>query len=101
VPVIPLSLLADHVDHIRRVAGIDHVGLGSDYDGINALPEGMGDVSGYPALLEELAARGWSKDELSKLAGENLLRVMTEVEQVAAELQETEEPVEAWFKAAE
>jgi membrane dipeptidase len=101
VPVIPLSLLADHVDHIRRVAGIDHVGLGSDYDGINALPEGMGDVSGYPALLKELVARGWSKDELSKLAGENLLRVMTEVEQVAAELQETEEPVEAWFKAAE
>jgi membrane dipeptidase len=101
VPVIPLSVLADHVDHIRRVAGIDHVGLGSDYDGINALPGGMGDVSGYPALLEELAVRGWTRSDLAKLAGENLLRVMTEVEQVAADLNQTEQPAEEWFQGGE
>lgn len=96
-PKLELSDLADHVDHIRRVAGVDHVGLGSDYDGIRALPAGMGDVSGYPRLLAELARRGWTREELGKVAGENLLRVMEEVERVAVTLQKTEEPEELWF----
>ena len=97
VPKIPLSVLADHVDHIRRVAGADHVGFGGDFDGIGALPDGMSDVTGYPRLLAELARRGWTGQELAKVTGENLLRVMSEVEQAAVELQQTESPVEMWF----
>ncbi|MCU0304796.1 MAG: dipeptidase [Thermoanaerobaculales bacterium] len=92
---VPLSLLADHIDHIREVAGVDHVGLGSDYDGIGALPEGMGDVAGYPALLVELMRRGWSREDIAKLAGRNLLRVMRAAEAVAAELQAAGPPSEA------
>ncbi|MEE4270708.1 MAG: dipeptidase [Thermoanaerobaculales bacterium] len=91
---VPLSLLADHVEHVRDVAGIDHVGLGSDYDGIGALPAGMEDVSGYPALLAELMRRGWSREEIAKLAGLNVLRVLREAEAVAAGLQKTEPPFE-------
>ncbi len=98
IPKVGLSVLADHVEHIRRVAGIDHVGLGSDYDGIRALPDQMGDVTGYPRLLVELAHRGWNREELTKLVGENFLRVMTEVERVGAELQKTEPPEEMWFE---
>ncbi len=98
IPTVGLSVLADHVEHIRRIAGIDHVGLGSDYDGIGALPEDMGDVTGYPRLLAELASRGWSQEDLTKLAGENLLRVMADVERVAADLQNTDQPEEMWFE---
>ncbi len=98
VPEVKLGLLADHIEHIRSVAGIDHVGLGSDYDGIGALPEGMGDVTGYPRLLTELARRGWTREDLAKVAGENLLRMMAEVEKVALDLQKTESPEEMWFK---
>ena len=72
--------VADHVEHVRRVAGIDHVGLGSDYDGTTELPDGMGDVSGFPLLFAELIRRGWSDGDLRKLAGENILRVLREVE---------------------
>lgn len=92
---VPLAELADHVDHIRSVAGVDHVGLGSDYDGISALPSGMEDVSGYPKLLVELLDRGWSREDIAKLAGLNLLRVMREAEAVAVELQASESPHEA------
>lgn len=98
IPTVGLSVLADHVEHIRRIAGIDHVGLGSDYDGIGALPEEMGDVTGYPRLLAELASRGWIQEDLTKLAGENLLRVMADVEMVAADLQNTDQPEEMWFE---
>jgi len=91
---VPLGKLADHFDHIRQVAGADHVGIGSDYDGISALPKGMEDVTGYPALLVELMRRGWSREEIAKVAGLNILRVMREVEKVAAELQKTEPPYE-------
>jgi membrane dipeptidase len=91
---VPLGKLADHFDHVRAVAGIDHVGIGSDYDGISALPAGMESVAGYPALLVELMRRGWNREDIAKVAGLNILRVMREVEAVAAELQKTEGPYE-------
>lgn len=82
---VPLSDVADHIEHVRRVAGIDHVGIGSDFDGISGTaPKGLEGVETYPALLAELARRGWSDSDLAKLAGENVLRVMERVEQVAA-----------------
>lgn len=83
-----LSDVADHVDHIRKVAGIDHIGIGSDFDGFGGLPpEGLEDVSKYPALLSELSRRGYSKDDIKKIAGLNVLRVMRAAEKVAAEMQ--------------
>jgi membrane dipeptidase len=85
-PVTTLSQVADHIDHIRQVAGVDHVGLGSDFDGIEDAPVGLEGVDRYPALLEELMRRGWTDSEIAKLAGENLLRVMAANEQVAARL---------------
>jgi membrane dipeptidase len=85
-PVTTLSQVADHIDHIRQVAGVDHVGLGSDFDGIEDAPVGLEGVDRYPALLEELMRRGWTDSDIAKLAGENLLRVMAANEQVAARL---------------
>jgi membrane dipeptidase len=85
----PRATMADliaHIEHVRTVAGIDHVGIGGDYDGIDSTPEGMDDVSSYPALFAELARRGWSDEDLKKLAGENLLRVMRQAEAVARRL---------------
>jgi membrane dipeptidase len=84
---VPLALVADHVDHVRKVAGVDHVGLGGDYDGNDGWPEGLEDVSGYPRLLAELARRGWSDEDLGKLASGNILRVMRRAEDVARRLQ--------------
>jgi membrane dipeptidase len=72
--------VADHIDHIREVAGIDHVGIGSDYEGFRHPPRGLEDVSCYPALLAELQKRGYGERDLKKVAGENLLRVMRAVE---------------------
>jgi membrane dipeptidase len=74
--------VADHVEHVRNIAGIDHVGLGGDYDGTTELPVGMEDVSGYPLLFAELIRRGWNDGDLRKLAGENVLRVLRDVEHV-------------------
>ena len=91
---VPLGELADHFDHVREIAGVDHVGIGSDYDGIGALPKGMEDVAGYPTLLVELMRRGWSREDIAKVAGLNILRVMRAAEAVAAELQKTESPYE-------
>jgi membrane dipeptidase len=85
-PVTTLAQVADHVDHIRQVAGIDHVGLGSDFDGIPDAPVGLEGVDRYPALLEELMRRGWSDADIAKLAGENVLRVMTAAEQLSAKM---------------
>ena len=82
--------VADHIEHIRDVAGIDHVGLGSDFDGIPTYVDGLDDVSTFPALLVELSRRGWSDEDLRKVAGENLLRVMREAEAVASRLQRAE-----------
>ncbi|HEX3944923.1 MAG TPA: dipeptidase [Rhizomicrobium sp.] len=86
-PVTTLAQVADHIEHIRQVAGIDHVGLGSDFDGIPDAPVGLEGVDRYPALLQELMRRGWSDADIAKLAGENLLRAMTKAEQVSAKLQ--------------
>lgn len=83
-PPVTVATLADHVEHVARVAGHDHVGIGSDYDGINGTaPTGMSGVDSYPLLFAELARRGWSDADLAKLAGGNLLRVMERVEAVA------------------
>jgi membrane dipeptidase len=84
--------VADHIEHIRRVAGIDHVGIGGDYDGTTDLPVGMEDVSTYPVLIAELARRGWSDAELRKVAGENVMRAMRRAEEVAARLQRERPP---------
>jgi membrane dipeptidase len=81
-PEATVAELADHVEHVRNVAGIDHVGLGGDYDGTSELPAGMEDVTGYPLLFAELIRRGWSDEELLKLAGGNVLRVLREAETV-------------------
>jgi membrane dipeptidase len=85
-PVTTLAQVADHVEHIAQVAGIDHVGLGSDFDGIPDAPVGLEGVNRFPALLEELMRRGWSDRDIGKLAGENLLRVMASAEQVGERL---------------
>ncbi|MBE0541445.1 MAG: dipeptidase [Verrucomicrobia bacterium] len=82
-----LSDAADHIDHIRKVAGIDHVGIGADYEGFSDPPVGLEDVSKYPALLAELQRRGYTPEEIKKVAGLNVIRVMRAAERVAAELQ--------------
>ncbi|HET9672528.1 MAG TPA: dipeptidase [Actinomycetota bacterium] len=82
-PPTSVADVADHVERIREVAGIDHVGVGSDFDGSPAMPEGLEDVSCYPALFEELAARGFSDDDLRKVAGRNVLRLLRDVERVS------------------
>ena len=83
-PQATVSDMADHIDHIRRVAGIDHIGIGGDYDGMATGPVGMEDVSGYPALFVELARRGYSREDLEKIASGNMLRVLREAEAYAA-----------------
>ncbi|WP_420144228.1 dipeptidase [Sphingobium sp.] len=83
-PMVTISQVADHVDHIAKVAGVDHVGIGSDFDGVASLPQGLTGVQTYPALLAELMRRGWSDADIAKLAGDNVLRVMAAAEKVAA-----------------
>lgn len=75
-PAATLAEVADHVEHVRRVAGLDHVGLGGDFDGTDVLPQGLEDVTGYPRLLAELAGRGWTGAELAKLTWKNVLSVV-------------------------
>ncbi len=89
IPRATLAQVADHIEHIRDVAGVDHVGLGSDFDGMTAVPEGLEDVSTFPALLAELARRGWTDEDLAKLAGGNFLRVLRAAEVTARALQAT------------
>lgn len=87
VPEATSAQVADHIDHIRKVAGVDHVGIGSDYDGIGGTaPAGMPGVQSYPILFRELIRRGWSDSDIAKLAGGNLLRVMEQAEKVAASM---------------
>jgi membrane dipeptidase len=79
-PRATLAQVADHIEHVREVAGVDHVGVGGDFDGTEDLPDGLGDVSCYPALVAELLERGWSEQDCTRLAGGNILRVMRETE---------------------
>jgi membrane dipeptidase len=99
-PVASLAQVADHIDHIRQVAGIDHVGLGSDFDGIPEAPVGLDGVDKYPALLGELMRRGWADAEIAKVAGGNALRVLAAVEKVAAKLRETRRASESTLEPA-
>ena len=94
-PTVTLSMVADHIEYIARVAGKDSVGLGSDFDGIPEAPVGLDGVDKYPALLTELARRGWSHDDLVKVSGGNLLRVMREAESVARGLRASTSPSNA------
>ncbi|MFJ8200222.1 dipeptidase [Streptomyces sp. NPDC096152] len=94
-PVATVSTVADHLDHMREVAGIDHLGIGGDYDGTAFTPDGLNDVSGYPNLLAELLDRGWSKADLAKLTWENAVRVLGAAEDVARDLQATRGPSHA------
>jgi membrane dipeptidase len=93
-PVIPstLSVIADHIEHLRDVAGVDHVGIGSDLDGIDTPPEGLEDASTFPALVAELLDRGWNEEDVKKVVGLNALRVMRAVEATAARLQQERSP---------
>ncbi|MGA3327621.1 MAG: dipeptidase [Terriglobia bacterium] len=86
LPVPSYTAIADHIDHAVKVGGIDHVGLGSDFDGIDSAPRGMEDVSKIPALVHELARRGYREEDLEKILGGNVLRVMRQVEQVALQM---------------
>ena len=83
-PRATLAQVADHAEHVREVAGIDHVGIGGDFDGTEDVPDGLADVSCYPALIAELLERGWSEQDCARLAGGNVLRVMREAEAAAA-----------------
>jgi len=90
LPKVPWTVIVDHIDHMVKVAGIDHVGIGSDFDGIPIVPEGMEDVSKLPAIPQELKRRGYSDGDIHKIMGENFMRVFAEVERVAKELQAKE-----------
>ncbi|MFC8784546.1 dipeptidase [Streptomyces nigra] len=94
-PVATVSTVADHLDHMREVAGIDHLGIGGDYDGTAFTPDGLNDVTGYPNLIAELLDRGWSKADLAKLTWRNAVRVLGAAEDVARDLQATRGPSNA------
>jgi membrane dipeptidase len=83
-PAATVAQVADHIEHIRNVAGIENVGIGADLDGVPFLPEGLGGVDAYPNLFAELIRRGWSDGDLARLAGGNLLRALRAAETVAA-----------------
>ena len=91
-PRATLAQVADHIEHVRDVAGVDHLGVGSDFDGIKTVPVGLEDVAAFPRLFAELVRRGWSDTDLRKLAGQNLLRVFRQAEATAARLQATRPP---------
>ena len=90
----------EHINHIRKVAGVDCVGLGSDYNGVSEYPTGMEDESTYPLLFVELLKQGWNEEDLGKLASKNLIRVWNEVEAVRDSMQD-EDPVEILIDATE
>ena len=91
-PRARLEQVADHIEHVRKVAGVDHVGIGSDFDGIDTVPEGLEDVSRFPQLFAELIRRGWNDADLKKLAGGNLLRAFHAAEATAGRLQKSRQP---------
>jgi membrane dipeptidase len=90
---------ADHIDHIRKVAGIDHIGLGGDFDGITSVPQGLEDVSKYPYLTAELLRRGYKDDEIRKILGLNVLRIMRDVEKTSKTMQAERGPSTMLFEA--
>ncbi|MGW0845273.1 dipeptidase [Streptomyces sp. NPDC002787] len=94
-PVATVSTVADHLDHMREVTGIDHLGIGGDYDGTAFTPDGLDDVSGYPNLIAELLDRGWSRTDLAKLTWQNAVRVLGAAEDVARDLQSRTGPSNA------
>jgi membrane dipeptidase len=94
-PRATIGQVADHIDHLRSAMGVDHVGIGSDFDGSELLPEGLEDVSDFPNLLGELLRRGYTDDDVRKIAGGNILRVMRGAEAAAKRLQATRGPSEA------
>jgi membrane dipeptidase len=91
-PRATLKQVADHIEHVRDIAGVDHVGIGSDFDGIDTVPEGLEDSSKFPQLFAELIRRGWDDADLKKLAGQNLLRAFHTAEATAARLQKARQP---------
>jgi len=91
-PPVTVSDVADHIEHVRAIAGVDHVGLGSDFDGIPETVSGLAAVDQFPALLLELMRRGWTDADIAKVAGGNVLRVMAKAEQVSVQLQAQELP---------
>jgi membrane dipeptidase len=97
-PRATIADAANHIDHIRKVAGIDHVGLGGDYDGITSVPEGLEDVSKYPALTAELLRRGYTDEDIKKILGLNVLRVMRAAEKESAALQKSRGPSPMLFR---
>ncbi|MEV4335317.1 dipeptidase [Streptomyces sp. NPDC049597] len=94
-PVATAATVADHLDHMREVAGVDHVGIGGDFDGTAFTPAGLDDVAGYPNLIAELLGRGWSEADLAKLTWQNAVRVLRAAEDVARDLQERRGPSNA------
>ncbi|MER5384979.1 dipeptidase [Streptomyces sp. NPDC002688] len=94
-PIATVSTVADHLDHMREVAGIDHLGIGGDYDGTAFTPDGLDDVSGYPNLIAELLDRGWSRTDVAKLTWQNAVRVLGAAEDVARDLQSRRGPSNA------
>ena len=98
-PTATIDHVVAHIEHVRNVAGVDHVGIGGDYDGTDDLPLGLEDVTGYPRLFAALAERGWSDQDLAKLAGGNVLRVMRDAEAGARDLQTTRGPSLATYEA--
>ncbi|MFR9799035.1 dipeptidase [Streptomyces sp. MS06] len=94
-PVATVATVADHLDHMREVAGVDHLGIGGDYDGTAFTPDGLDDVSGYPRLIAELLDRGWSRTDLAKLTWQNAVRVLGAAEDVARDLSSSRGPSHA------
>lgn len=94
-PMATVATIADHLDHMREVAGIDHIGIGGDYDGTAFLPQGLEDVSGYPNLIAELLGRGWSATDLAKLTWQNAVRALRAAEDVARDLRTRRGPSHA------
>ena len=86
-PRATVGQVADHIEHVREVAGVEHVGIGGDMDGVGTLPDGLDDVSGYPRLIAELIDRGWSDADLGALANGNIRRVLADAEAVATRIQ--------------
>lgn len=84
-PGTTVDQVVDHLEHAREVAGLEHIGIGSDYDGYSTFPEGLGDVAAYPTLFAAMLGRGWSEQECALVAGANVLRVMRAAEAVAAD----------------